>query len=276
MNMCIDLQEVSTVLVYGAPVYRHIWHRLLHIHVCRLMHGTTLQSLRLDNRYLNVYQYLDQRLDILPEPPGQLHLCVTEWRHPALVIHNSLTASPHSIGCRIFVGFTSFQIHSKSDSGRKPTSRLRHVLTGRGGGSSKLSAPIPGNWSACQKILSASTSSRSLSRSSSLMSRGGQSFVVASNCRQRDRREREREREIVTAERNSTVLTVYLPPPSLSLFPSSRELCTVTLFMANQPILRCLQVNLAVTRTSSPCNWRQALWDTSTVFESWDFSSYEW
>ena len=32
------------ILVYWAPVYRHIWHGLLHVHVCRLIHSTTLQG----------------------------------------------------------------------------------------------------------------------------------------------------------------------------------------------------------------------------------------
>ena len=36
------VQEVSIVLVYWAPVYRHIWHRRVHIHVYRLMRSTTL------------------------------------------------------------------------------------------------------------------------------------------------------------------------------------------------------------------------------------------
>ena len=41
-NMCIDMQEASIVLDYWALVYRHIWHRLLHI--CRLTHSTILQK----------------------------------------------------------------------------------------------------------------------------------------------------------------------------------------------------------------------------------------
>ena len=39
----IDTQEVRIVLVYWASVYRHIWHRLVYIHMYRLMHSTTLQ-----------------------------------------------------------------------------------------------------------------------------------------------------------------------------------------------------------------------------------------
>ena len=34
----MDTPEVSIVLVYWAPVCRHIWHRLVHIHMYRLMH----------------------------------------------------------------------------------------------------------------------------------------------------------------------------------------------------------------------------------------------
>ena len=37
-------QEVSRVLVDWAPVYRHLWHRLVHIHMYRLMQSTTLQG----------------------------------------------------------------------------------------------------------------------------------------------------------------------------------------------------------------------------------------
>ena len=39
----MDTPEVSIVLVYWALVCRHIWHRLVHIHMYRLMHSTTLQ-----------------------------------------------------------------------------------------------------------------------------------------------------------------------------------------------------------------------------------------
>ena len=43
-NACIDTQEVSIVLVYWVSVYRHIWHRLVHIHMYRLMLSTTLEQ----------------------------------------------------------------------------------------------------------------------------------------------------------------------------------------------------------------------------------------
>ena len=40
----MDTPEVSIVLVYWAPVYRHIWYRLVHIHMYGLMHSTTLHN----------------------------------------------------------------------------------------------------------------------------------------------------------------------------------------------------------------------------------------
>ena len=42
-NVCIDMQEVSIVLDFWATVYRHMIYSLVHIHVCGLMHSTTLQ-----------------------------------------------------------------------------------------------------------------------------------------------------------------------------------------------------------------------------------------
>ena len=48
-NMCnnlINTQEVSIVLVYWISVYRHIWHRLLQIHICRLIHSTLYSQFR--------------------------------------------------------------------------------------------------------------------------------------------------------------------------------------------------------------------------------------
>ena len=41
----MDMQEVSIVLVYWESVYRHIWNRLVHIHMYRLMHNTTNSTL---------------------------------------------------------------------------------------------------------------------------------------------------------------------------------------------------------------------------------------
>ena len=40
----MDMPEVSIVLLYWASVHRHIWHRLVHINMCRLMHSTTLHK----------------------------------------------------------------------------------------------------------------------------------------------------------------------------------------------------------------------------------------
>ena len=54
-NVCIDTQGVSIVLVYWAPVYRHIWHRLLHIQVCRQIHSTTLHTA---NIYCNIHAHI--------------------------------------------------------------------------------------------------------------------------------------------------------------------------------------------------------------------------
>ena len=53
-NACIETQEVSIILVYWTPVYRHICQQLLYIHICRLIHSTNLQ---LANIFTKLYLF---------------------------------------------------------------------------------------------------------------------------------------------------------------------------------------------------------------------------
>ena len=61
-NVCIDMQEVSMVPVYWAPVYRRIWHRLVHMHACRLIHGTILHNQRVQSTNPWINRWINHRL----------------------------------------------------------------------------------------------------------------------------------------------------------------------------------------------------------------------